>query len=113
MRRRDTLALGAAAMLPADALAQPSPATGNAARAAKVLRVAFPVAETGFDPARIVDLYSRTVTPHIFESLSTYVHLARPIRFRPLTAVAMPEHSDDFREWTVRLRLGIHFADDP
>ena len=27
----------------------------------KVLRYAFPVAETGFDPAQISDLYSRTV----------------------------------------------------
>ena len=25
----------------------------------------------------------------------------------------MPEHSDDFRVWTIRLRRGIHFADDP
>jgi hypothetical protein len=24
---------------------------------------------TGFDPAQISDLYSRTVTPHIFEGL--------------------------------------------
>jgi ABC-type transport system substrate-binding protein len=111
MRRRDTLALGAAALWPAGVLAQAG--TVDASGATKVLRVAFPVAETGFDPARIVDLYSRTVTPHIFEALYTYDHLARPIRFRPLTAAAMPEHSDDFREWTVRLQPGIHFADDP
>ncbi|WP_324426776.1 ABC transporter substrate-binding protein [Azohydromonas sp.] len=79
----------------------------------KVLRVAFPVAETGFDPARIVDLYSRTVTPHIFEALYAYDHLARPFRIVPLTAAGMPEHSPDFRTWTVRLRPGIFFADDP
>jgi hypothetical protein len=35
----------------------------------KVLRVAFNAAETGFDPAKISDIYSRTVTPHIFEAL--------------------------------------------
>lgn len=79
----------------------------------KVLRVAFPVAETGFDPARIVDLYSRTVTPHIFEALYAYDHLARPFRIVPLTAAGMPEHSPDFRTWTVRLQPGIYFADDP
>ncbi|NWG73737.1 MAG: bicyclomycin resistance protein [Rubrivivax sp.] len=111
MLRRDTIALGAAALWPARVLAQAG--TVDASGATKVLRVAFPVAETGFDPARIVDLYSRTVTPHIFEALYTYDHLARPIRFRPLTAAAMPEHSDDFRTWTVRLQPGIHFADDP
>jgi hypothetical protein len=37
-----------------------------------VLRYAFPVAETGFDPVKLSDLYSRTVTGHIFESLYCY-----------------------------------------
>lgn len=81
--------------------------------APKVLRVAFPVAETGFDPARIVDLYSRTVTPHIFEALYRYDHLARPYKIKPLTAAGMPEVADDFRTWTVRIQPGIYFQDDP
>jgi ABC-type oligopeptide transport system substrate-binding subunit len=38
-------------------------------QAPKTLRVAFPVAENGFDPARISDLYSFNVTTQIFESL--------------------------------------------
>ncbi len=79
----------------------------------KVLRFALRVAETGFDPAKVSDLYSRMITPHIFEGLYTYDHLARPARMKPLTAAAMPEVSDDFRVWTVRLRPGIYFADDP
>ena len=79
----------------------------------KVLRYAFPVAETGFDPAQIGDIYSRTVTPHIFEAPYTYDHLARPALLKPLTAVGMPESSADFRTWTVHIRPGIYFADDP
>ena len=43
-----------------------------------VLRYASAVAETGFDPAQITDLYSRTVTAHIFETLYAYDPLARP-----------------------------------
>jgi ABC-type transport system substrate-binding protein len=81
--------------------------------AIKVLRYAFRVAETGFDPAQVNDLYSRTVTPHIFEGLYGYDHLARPAKIRPLTADALPEVSADFRTWTVRLQPGIFFADDP
>jgi ABC-type transport system substrate-binding protein len=87
-----------------------APPDGNAP---KTLRVSFPVAETGFDPAQINDLYSRTVTAHIFEGLYRYDHLARPATIRPLTAAGMPEVSADFRTWTVRLRPGIRFADDP
>jgi|KBSSwiStaDraftv2_1062776.scaffolds.fasta_scaffold25672_2 ABC-type transport system substrate-binding protein len=79
----------------------------------KVLRYAFPVAETGFDPAKLSDLYSRTVTRHIFESLYCYDHLARPTRIRPLTALAMPDTADEYRTWTFRIRPGIFFADDP
>jgi ABC-type transport system substrate-binding protein len=87
--------------------------TPAGAGAPKVLRVSFRVAETGFDPAQIADIYSRTVTPHIFEALYQYDPLARPSRVRPLTADGMPVHSDDFRTWTVKIRPGIFFADDP
>ena len=79
----------------------------------KVLRVAFNTPETTFDPVKISDLYSRTITPHIFEGLYAYDHLARPVRIEPLTAAGMPEVSDDFRTWTVRVQPGIYFADDP
>ena len=79
----------------------------------KVLRYAFEVAETSLDPAKINDLYSRILTPHIFEGLYTYDHLARPVKIKPRTATALPEHSDDFRVWTVHVRPGIFFADDP
>ena len=83
------------------------------ADAPKVLRVAFGVAETTFDPAKINDIYSRTVTPHIFEALYRYDHLARPAKIVPLTAAAMPEVSADFKIWTVRVTPGIFFASDP
>jgi len=100
----------AAAGLTTQAQPASAPATGAAP---KVLRYAFPIAETGFDPARIVDLYSRIVTAHIFESLYTYDHLARPAKFKPMLADGMPEVSADFRTWTVKLQRGIYFADDP
>ena len=80
---------------------------------AKVLRYAFPAAETGFDPAQISDLYSRTVTAHLFEGLYGYDPLARPFRVVPRTAAGLPEVSADFRTWTVRVKPGIYFADDP
>ena len=79
----------------------------------KVLHIPFNFAETSFDPAKIIDQASRTITPHIFESLYTYDHLARPIKFRALTAVGMPEVSADFKVWTVRIQPGVYFANDP
>jgi ABC-type oligopeptide transport system substrate-binding subunit len=78
-----------------------------------VLRVVFPVAETGFDPVRLSDVYSVTVTAHIFDAAYQFDHLARPVKLRPRVAATMPEHSVDFKVWTVRLRQGVVFADDP
>jgi ABC-type transport system substrate-binding protein len=79
----------------------------------KVLHYAFRVAETGFDPVKLTDLFSRTVTANMFEALVAYDYLARPARIKPLTAEALPEASADFKTWTVRVRPGIYFADDP
>ena len=78
-----------------------------------MLRYAFPVAETGFDPAQVSDLYSRIVTAGIFEGLLAFDFLARPFQMKPLTAEAMPDISPDFTSFTFRIKRGIHFADDP
>ncbi len=108
LSRRDCLAL-AALSVPGLAAGEDLPDTPKQ----KVLRIAFRTAETGFDPAQINDLYSRSVTPHIFEGLYTYDHLARPYKIKPLTAEGMPVSSADFKVWTVKIQPGIFFADDP
>ena len=80
---------------------------------AKTLRYQFEVAESGFDPAQLSDLYSRIVTAHLFENLYCYDHLARPFLILPCTADGMPEVSADYKVWTVRIKPGIYFQDDP
>jgi len=114
-RRVAALLLAVAGSLSAagHAAGQGVPQAAGQAAPPKVFRYAFSTAETGFDPAQIQDIYSRTVTPHIFEALYRYDFLARPVKFQPLTAATMPEVSADFRTWTIRLRPGIYFADDP
>ena len=106
MNRLHVLLLAAAMLACGRASAQP-PSGADAAVPKKVLRYAFEVAETSLDPAKINDLYSRVLTPHIYEGLYTYDHLARPVKIKPLTADGMPQHSDDFRVWTVKIEPGI------
>jgi ABC-type transport system substrate-binding protein len=108
--RRALLVAGGTLAAARYALAQPKNPGGTPP---KVLRYAFPVAETGFDPVQISDLYSRIVTAHIFEAPLRYDHLARPYLLKPNTAAAMPEVSPDHRTFTIRIRPGIYFADDP
>lgn len=79
----------------------------------KVLRYAFRVAETGFDPAQISDLYSRNVTTNIFDTLYRYDYLTNPSKVVPNLADGMPAISNDYRTYTIKVKKGIYFADDP
>jgi oligopeptide transport system substrate-binding protein len=94
----------ALAMLSLPVRAAPDPA--------KVIRDVFPVAETGFDPAAVHDLYSGTIVQALFETLYTYDYLARPAKVVPLAAEAMPHIADEGRTWTVRLKKGVRFVPD-
>ena len=106
VRRVAALGLGALVLLASlPALA--------AADLAKVLRIAFPTAETGFDPVSVSDLYSNTINEAVFERLLTYDYLARPAKVVPMVAEAMPEVKEDGRVYVFRLRKGIHFTPDP
>ncbi len=79
----------------------------------KVLRYAFEIAETSFDPHRISDVYSNIVNGAIFDTPLRYDPLARPPRMIPNTLAAMPEVSTDLMTLTLKVKPGIYFADDP
>ena len=79
----------------------------------KVLRVPFIIAETNFDPAAVSDGYSNNIIAEIFETPLTYDFLAQPAKLKPETAEAMPEITDDGKTYTIRLKKGVYFADDP
>ena len=101
---RAALAVAAIA-LATMAQAQPDPA--------KVIRAVFPTGETGFDPQAAGDIYSNAVNRVIFDTPYTYDYLARPYKLIPNTAVALPEIADGGKLWTIRIKPGIYFADDP
>ena len=94
-------------------LAAALPIAAPAADAAKTLHVAFPVAETGFDPQAIGDTYSDAVCLGIFDPLYRYDYFARPVVLAPNTAEGLPEITDGGRTYTIRVRRGIFFAADP
>src|SRR3984893_12700548 len=84
-----------------------------AADMSKTLRTAYIAAETGFDPAASSDIYSDSVQRAIFDTLYGFDYLARPYRRTMRTAAAMPEVTDEGRTWTMRVKPGIYFGDDP
>jgi ABC-type transport system substrate-binding protein len=80
---------------------------------AGTLRVAFPVAENGFDPQAVYDAYSARVCDAIFDPLYTYDYFARPAKLVPNTADGLPQIGDGGRTYTIKVRRGIHFAPHP
>ncbi len=105
LRNRWVVVLVVVALIAPPAAAQADPN--------KVLRVAFPIAEAGFDPQAAGDLYSNHVIRAIFDTAYTYDYLARPLKLVPNTAVSLPQISADGRVWTMRIKPGIYFNDDP
>ena len=100
------LGLSALALL---AFSTPAVAEGNG----KTLRVTFQATETGFDPVRVSDYYSGTVIEAIFDPLLTYDYLARPAKLVPNVARALPVIADEGRTYTLSVKPGIYFTEDP
>ena len=84
-----------------------------AADPAKIIRIAFPVAESTFDPLDQRDIYSAAITEAVFDAMLQYDYLARPPKLIPNTLEGMPQINTEGTEYTFRLRRGIYFNDDP
>ncbi len=109
------VAAGVVACLACVAGAAPAPPAHEATAASppKVLRFMIEIAETGFDPSQTADIYSHAIYENIFDAPLRFDYLARPIKVRPNTTTGLPEVSADFRTFTIHVRPGIFFADDP
>lgn len=68
---------------------------------------------TSLDPQQGTDLYSTRVTSAIFEALYQFEYLSTGSKVIPNTAEGMPVITDGGKTWTIRVRKGILFADDP
>ena len=85
------------------------PAANDRPDPEKVLRYAFEVAETSFDPQKVSDVYSSIANNAMFDAPLRYDQLARPAKLIPNTLAAMPEVSADYRTFTLRVTPGIYF----
>ena len=102
----------ASAMVVAVLIALTSVTVGAAADMNKVLRLSSNDI-TSLDPQQGTDLYSTRVTSAIFEALYEFEYLSTGSKVVPNTAEALPSVSDDGKTWTMRVRKGTLFADDP
>ena len=78
----------------------------------KVLRYAFEVAETSFDPHKVSDVYSIIANKAMFDTPLRYDQLARPAKLVSNVLVGMPEVSPDFKTFVLHVKPGIYFDND-
>ncbi|MEO0974580.1 MAG: ABC transporter substrate-binding protein, partial [Pseudomonadota bacterium] len=65
------------------------------------------------DPARAATVYANHLIVNVFDTLYSYRYLARPYELKPNLALRMPEVSADGLAYTIEIRRGVHFIDDP
>jgi len=65
------------------------------------------------DPAHASNIYASFLVGNLYDTLYRYKYLARPYELTPNLASAMPQVSEDGLTYTIRLKPGVRFADDP
>jgi ABC-type transport system substrate-binding protein len=79
----------------------------------KVYRHTFDDAPTSLDPVQSSTIYSSWVILNAYDTLYTYKYLARPYQLKPNLADGWPEISPDLLTYTIRIKQGVLFQDDP
>jgi len=67
----------------------------------------------GLDPVRAGDTLSSGIVSQIYESLYEYHYLKRPYELKPCLAASMPRVSADGLTYTIPIKKGVYFQDDP
>jgi ABC-type transport system substrate-binding protein len=70
-------------------------------------------APTSLDPVRASTLYANQLVVNLYDTLYAYKYLQRPYKLRPNLAAAMPKISPDGLTYSIPVKKGVYFADDP
>ncbi len=89
------------------------PAESTTASNVKVFRYSMGGAPTSLDPVQTRSVYANFVVLNAFDTLYAYKYLARPYQLKPNLAAGPPEISEDNLTYTIGLKKGVHFIDDP
>lgn len=81
--------------------------------ALRVYRHALDSRADNVDPARAASVYANHLVVNLYDTLYAYRYLARPYALKPNLAAAMPEVTDGGLTYTIRLKQGVYFVDDP
>ena len=78
-----------------------------------IYRHAMDGAPSSLDPAQASNIYAKFLVVNLFDTLYRYKYLARPYELVPNLAEGMPQVSADGLIYTIRIKPGVHFIDEP
>ncbi len=70
-------------------------------------------APTSLDPAQASTVYAKFMAVNLYDTLYRYKYLARPFELEPNLAEELPQVSADGLIYTIRIKPGVYFMDDP
>ncbi len=79
----------------------------------KVYRHSMDQAPTSLDPAQAANVYANFIALNAYDTLFAYKYLARPYELKTSLAEGWPDISADGLTYTIRIKPGVHFVDDP
>ncbi len=79
----------------------------------RVFHMGLRASIASFEPVRAATQSDALVLSAIFQPLLEYQYLVRPLKLKPLLLESMPEVSEDRLTYTLHLRKGVRFHDDP
>lgn len=77
------------------------------------LNIALTTNISTLDPAVSYDTVSARVVYQMYESLYEYDYLIRPYQLKPLLAVDFPKIENDGLKYTIKIKPGVFYHDDP
>ncbi len=91
----------------------PQPGYGMEDHGLVVYRHAMDGAPTSLDPAHASTIYANFLVVNLYDTLYRYRYLARPYELEPNLAESLPQVSADGLIYTIRIKPGVRFIDDP
>jgi ABC-type transport system substrate-binding protein len=89
------------------------PRDQDAAHTVSTYRHSMDGAPSSLDPAQASNIYANFLVVNLYDTLFRYKYLARPYQLEPNLADGLPQVSADGLIYTIRIKPGVRFIDDP
>jgi ABC-type transport system substrate-binding protein len=79
----------------------------------KIFKYSTEGAPTSLDPVQSATMYANEIVTAVYDQLYGYHYLVRPFKIKPNLAVKLPEVSGDKKTYTIKIKSGVFYTDDP